>query len=315
MRSSFAAINTSKANFDDIYACDDPRAYFSVLGSLDYMIPDLAEPVLRQLLSARIQRHGGEQTVLDVGCSYGINAAVHRFPLSFGALRSRYACHEMTALSAQELARLDRHFYESWPDVGLARFIGLDASAPAIRYARQVGLIEQGITADLECDSLKPEDARLAGRATVILSTGCVGYVTEKTYTQLLRATQAAQTPPWIVSFVLRMFPYDALASTMSDFGLVTERLAGATFVQRRFRDVEEFTSTLDALGKNGIDTNGLEAEGTFQADLFVSRPEADVRATPLDELITINSGRNRQIGTRYVQVETGKGMEIALEP
>jgi hypothetical protein len=178
-----------------------------------------------------------------------------------------------------------------------------------------VGLIEQGITADLERDALKPEDAQLVGRATIILSTGCVGYVTEKTYTQLLRAQRTTQTPPWIVSFVLRMFPYEALASAMSDVGLVTERLAGATFVQRRFRDVEEFTSTLNALDIHGIDTNGLEAEGTFQADLFVSRPEADVRATPLDELITINSGRNRQIGTRYVQVETGHGMEIALEP
>lgn len=312
MRSSFAAINSSKANFDDIYTCDDPRAYFSVLGSLDYMIPDLAEPVLRQLLNARIQRHGGAQVVLDVGCSYGINAAVHRFPLSFGTLRSRYARHEMAALSSEELAHLDKRFYDSWPDIGLARFIGLDASAPAIHYARNVGLIDHGIIADLERASLAPEDVRHVQQANVILSTGCVGYVTDKTYRQLLAAMD---NPPWVVSFVLRMFPYDALAVALSEFGLVTERLAGATFVQRRFRDVEEFTSTLDALGTNGIDTSGFEAEGTFQADLFVSRPEADVRAAPLDEIITINSGRNRQIGTRYVQVETDHGVEIALEP
>jgi len=312
MKSSFAAINTSKANFDEIYTRDDPRAYFSVLGSLDYMIPDLAEPVLRQLLNARIQRHGGEQYVLDVGCSYGINAAVHRFPIDFGTLRSRYACHEMAALSASELARLDRHFYESWPDTGLGRFIGLDISAPAIRYAKSVGLIEEGIRADLEHEVLTASDAQAVRRANVILSTGCVGYVTDKTYLQLL---QTMDQPPWVISFVLRMFPYDALATALSRFGLVTEHLAGATFVQRRFKDVEEFTSTLKALAKHGIDTSGFEANGTFQADLFVSRPEADVRAAPLDDLITINSGRNRTIGTRYVQVETDRGLQIALEP
>jgi len=71
MKHNFAAINTSKANFEEIYTRDDPRAYFSLLGSYDYMIPDVAEPVLRQLLVARAQRHGDVQRVLDVGCSYG----------------------------------------------------------------------------------------------------------------------------------------------------------------------------------------------------------------------------------------------------
>ena len=312
MKSSFAAINTSKANFADIYTREDPRAYFSVLGSLDYMIPDLAEPLVRQLLAARGQRCGGDQTVLDVGCSYGINAAVHRFPLGFRALRDRYARHEMMTLSPDALARLDRNFYAGWPDIGLARFIGLDVSESAIRYARNVGLIDGGITADLERYPITEDQARVVRRANVVLSTGCVGYVTERTYTQLL---QAVDRPPWVISFVLRMFPFDRLAAALDRFGLVTERLAGATFVQRRFRDVQEFTSTLDVLAKLGIDTNGFESEGTFQAELYVSRPAADIRAAPLDELITVTSGRNRPVGTRYVQVETVDGTQIALEP
>ena len=148
--------------------------------------------------------------------------------------------------------------------------------------------------------------------ANVILSTGCVGYVTEKTYAQILQALDGA---PWIISFVLRMFPYDPLAEAMSHFGLVTERLAGATFVQRRFRDLQEFQTSLDALARRGIDTAGFEADGLFQADLYVSRPAEDVRAAPLDEIVTITSGRNRPVGTRYVQVETARGLQIALEP
>jgi hypothetical protein len=312
MKHCFAATNTSKANFDEIYTRNDPREYFSVLGSYDYMIPDLAEPVLRQLLAARIQRGGGVQTVLDVGCSYGINAAVHRFPLSFGTLRSRYARREMMALSSEELARLDRHFYASWPQVGLAQFTGLDISGPAVRYARSAGLIEHGIVADLERQTLRAEDASVVRNTDVILSTGCVGYVTDKTYTQLL---QAIESPPWVISFVLRMFPYDALSDSLSRFGLVTERLAGATFVQRRFRDLNEFTASLAALDKCGVDTAGFESEGLFHADLYVSRPEADVRAASLDQIVTIASGRNRPVGTRYVQFETERGLQIALEP
>src|SRR5690606_24301522 len=101
-----STINRGKAVFDDIYTMNDPRSYYSVLGALDYMIPDVAEPVIRQLLDARAGLHGHENVVLDIGCSYGINAAIHRFPTSFGYLHQRYARREMMELEADELIAL-----------------------------------------------------------------------------------------------------------------------------------------------------------------------------------------------------------------
>lgn len=312
MNKNFSLINESKANFDDIYTMDDPRAYFSVLGALDYMIPDVAEPVLRQIFAAKAQVDGTDPLVLDVGCSYGINAAVHRFPLNFDTLRRRYARREIAAIDSEEMGRLDRNFFASWPDTGLARFIGLDVSAPAIRYAKSVGLLEDGVVADLEHEFLSPENAAIIGRANVILATGCVGYVTEKTYRKLLGAMDR---PPWIVSFVLRMFPYDRLSVAFEERGLVTEKLAGAVFVQRRFRDADEFESSLSTLRQLGIDTEGFESEGLFQAELLVSRPKADAEAMPLETLVTVTSGRNKATGPRYVHVATTEGVQVALEP
>jgi len=309
---SFSDINASKANFDEIYTMDDSRAYFSVLGALDYMIPDVAEPVVRQILTAKIQIDEAKPVVLDVGCSYGINAAVHRFPLNFDTLRRRYARREMAALSSAEMMRLDRNFFAAWPDTGLARFIGLDVSGAAVGYAKTVGLLDDGIVADLETDALTPEQAKIMSRANVLLATGCVGYVTEKTYRKLL---DVMQQTPWIISFVLRMFPYEPLARTFAERGLVTEKLQGATFVQRRFRDTAEFESTNATLEQRGIDTAGFESEGLFQADLFLSRPEEDARAAPLEELVTVSSGRHKTVGPRYVQVKTDDGTQITLEP
>jgi SAM-dependent methyltransferase len=309
----FSRINQAKAIFDDIYIQEDPRSYFSVLGDLDYMIPDVAEPVIRQILSAKASVTGTRPVVLDVGCSYGINAAVHRFPLTFGGLRHRYARREMKAVSSEELMRLDRNFYSSWPDVGLARFIGLDISAPAIRYATNAGLLDQGVVADLENNALTKDDARIVRPADVIMSTGCIGYVTEKTFGKLLDATEKT---PWVISFVLRMFPFDELAKTFAQRGLVTERLAGVTFIQRRFRDAEEFENSLATLAKLGVDSTGLESEGLFHADLILSRPEADARAMPLDDIVTVASGRGRPIAPRYVHVESGDGLQVVtLEP
>lgn len=312
MAPAYSAINASKANFDDIYGQRDPRGYFSVLGALDYMIPDVAGPIIRQLLAAKSRREGAPLSVLDVGCSYGINAAVHRFPLSFRALRNRYASAEMAAVPSGQLASLDRSFYASWPEVGVARFTGLDISAPAVRYALEVGLLDAGIVADFEGRSPGPRDIELLRGTDVILSTGCIGYVTERTYRTILDTMERS---PWVISFVLRMFPYDRIEAELAGRGMVTERLAGATFVQRRFRDIEEFTACLDALAKRGLDATGLESEGRFHADLFVSRPREEARAAPLGDIVTVTSGRHCPVGARYVRIGEGADARIALEP
>ena len=312
MTKTFSTINEAKANFDDIYRMDDPRAYFSVLGDLDYMIPDVAEPILRQILAARTRADAGRRpTVLDIGCSYGINAAVHRFPVSFELLRQRYARREIANVDSKRLIELDRHFYAAWPDTGLARFVGLDISQPAIDYAKTVGLIDDGVAANLETDPLTPDQARTIGQADVVLATGAIGYVTEKTYRKILDATQRQ---PWIVSFVLRMFPHQPFETAFAERGLVTERLTGATFIQRRFRDRAEFDQTLKALHDAGIDSQGFETEGLFQADLYVTRPEADVLAQPLDEIVSIASGRDRTRGPRFVQHKTPSGAQVTVE-
>lgn len=305
------SINSSKAIFDDIYITGDPRSYFSVLGSLDYMIPDVAEPIIRQLIEARARLHGDASTVLDIGSSYGINAAIHRFPVNFASLRQRYARREMMELDTDEMIRLDRHFYASWPEIGTGRFIGLDISEPAIRYAGAVGLHDAGVAADLESGPLSASDASIIAPANVLLSTGAVGYVTARTYGKLLDAVTAQ---PWVISFVLRMFPYDDFAALFAERGMVTEKLGGSAFVQRRFQDEQEFERTLAAMNARGIDTAGFEADGLFVAELHVSRPEADARAAPLDEIITVTSGRFNAAGPRYVQIGEQDEVRIAME-
>ena len=309
MKRNFAAFNSSKANFDANYTRDDPRGYFSALGSLDYMIPDLAAPVVRQILAARRLRYAGDPLVLDVGCSYGINAAVHRYPVTFGMLRRRYTRHELAGLTSAELLELDKRYYASWPVVGHARFAGLDISAPAVQYATQVGLLEHGIVGDLEVDDLSAVDVERVENVDVILSTGAVGYVSDETYRTLLASTRRV---PWIISFVVRTFPYSEFADAFAEHGLVTERLASALFVQRRFRDASELGSSLEILKRRGIQTEGFEADGRLRAELYLSRPADDVKSAPLEQVVTVSSGLNRPVGTRYVKVGD---LEMALEP
>jgi SAM-dependent methyltransferase len=304
----FDVLNRNKANFDEIYDLPDPREYFRVLSGLDYVIPDLAKGVFRTLIENYGRSRGRTLRVLDIGCSYGINAALIRFPFDLQRLANRYAAPRMHALDASDVVEFDSHYFRSWPDEMDAQFIGLDSSAAAVAYAQRVGLIESGISSNLEMGPPTADETRELRALDLIISTGCVGYITAKTFQRILALQD--RNPPWVASFVLRMFPYDDIAVELERFGLVTEKLEGVTFVQRRFHSEDEYETTLSALRKRGVDPKGKEAEGLFHAEFFLSRPKDQVRERPLSELISVTSGESRNYGRRYRRISS-RGIKL----
>lgn len=304
-RSAFQHLNEAKANFDSIYTADDPREYYRVLFGLDYVIPDLASPIIRSLIDALRYHHGRPVKMLDVGCSYGINAALARHPLDLPRIARRYASPGMADLDSEHLTHLDRHYFAAWPSLTDARIVGLDPSEPAVHYALNAGLLDAACATNLETHAPTPRDAGLLTDLDLIVSTGCVGYVTERTFKQVLDL-QAKGRTPWIANFVLRMFPYQPIEAELARHGLVTEKLRGVTFVQRRFRSDEEAAATLDLLERKGIDTTHKEAQGLLHAELFVSRPPQWVERLPLADLISITSGANRRYGRRFARGTKG---------
>ncbi|MFN5081483.1 MAG: hypothetical protein ACK5DK_01505 [Brevundimonas sp.] len=289
----FMALNAGKADFNAIYAQPDPRTYFATLGGLHYMIPDVARPVFDQVIGYLSDRLGRPLTVLDLGCSYGVNAALLRHGVGTDALRARYADPALTRISTEALAGYDGHYFASWPKRSDVRFIGLDVSKPATDYALRVGLLDDVITTDLEHGALSATDAHKVRRADLIISTGCIGYVTERTFERLLAAF-SPDSYPWIASFVLRMFPFVTIDKTLANHDLITEKLPGATFVQRRFRDEAEASEALAALHALGIEASGKESEGLYHAEFFLSRPAFGVGDVPLRDIVSIASGAGR---------------------
>lgn len=295
----FSAINRHKADFTSIYMQPDPRAYFRTLGSLGYVIPHLARPIFDQLVEARQRAKGGKPiTVLDLGCSYGVNAALMKYALSYDQLAERYDALSFIPLSADEILALDRHYYAAWPRRRDIRVIGLDVSKPAVSYAEASGALDIGIVADLEQEDVPDWAADELAKVDLIVSTGCVGYVTNKTFDKLAVCTANGEAP-WVASFVLRMFDYNEITQTLKRQGLVTEKFEGATFVQRRFRDEEEMRGALDAVTQRGLSAAGKETDGLFHAELFVSRPKTEAQASPINRMVSIASGVNRNYGRR----------------
>jgi hypothetical protein len=290
---SFTMINQAKMDFSDLYTSRDPRNYFKYLGQLDYIIPHLAQSIFSQLIRARQELQDEPVTVLDLGCSYAINGALMKYALDYEALRQRYTSPALQTLSSDQLLELDRHFYKSWPKNEGVRVIGLDISENAIRYAEKCGVLDRGLAIDLESRDLTPDEAADLADVDIIVSTGCIGYVTSKTFERVLKASRRGRTP-WVASFVLRMFPFGEIEKTLDTYGLTTELYEGATFVQRRFANREEMEAAIRAVEARGLDSEGLETEGLYHANLFLSRPAGEIERQPIQKLVSVVSGANK---------------------
>jgi SAM-dependent methyltransferase len=290
---NYSEINQAKVDFTDLYTSKDPRNYFKYLGQLDYIIPHLAQPIFAQLIRARQEIQSEPVTVLDVGCSYAINGALMKFAIDYEALRQRYTAPSLQALSSAEMLAHDRHFYQSWPRHEGVRVIGLDVSENAVRYAEDAGILDRGLAVDLESRDPTAAEAAILEKVDLIVSTGCVGYVTSKTFQRIAKMARKGREP-WAANFVLRMFPFDDIDRTLAAQGLVTERYEGATFVQRRFADRDEMEKAVMAVEARGLDTDGFETEGLYHSNLFVSRPPQEAERRPIQELVTVVSGANK---------------------
>lgn len=293
MKVNFAELNEAKADFSDLYTSEDPRNYFKYLGQLDYIIPHLAQPIFSQLIRARQETQSEPVTVLDIGCSYAINGALMKFAVDYEALRQRYTAPPMQTLTGAEMLLLDRHFYQSWPRNPGVKLIGLDVSENAVRYAEDCGILDHGLAIDLESRDPTPEEAKLLAGVDIIISTGCVGYVTSKTFQRVAKLARKGRAP-WAANFVLRMFPFGNIAATLAEHGLVTERYEGATFVQRRFANRQEMEATIKAVEARGLDSDGHETEGVYHSELFISRPAEEIARRPIQDLVSVVSGANK---------------------
>lgn len=258
---------TGKASFDDIYSRPDPRDYYARMSELGYRIPELAKPYLREQIAEYRSVAGTAPTVLDIGCSYGVNAALLRLDIDLAELAGSYT---ESVLGTGDLIARDRDRVRTATALPGVRFVGMDASAPALDYARAAGLLDAVVHADLEAADPTDEQRALLGTADLVVSTGCIGYVTEKTLVRI--ATADPDRRPWMAHFVLRMYGFGPIEAELDALGYRTQRMPG-DFVQRRFASDAEREQVLDTLTTNGIDPTGLESDGRLYANLYVSRP------------------------------------------
>jgi carnitine O-acetyltransferase len=264
---------SGKVSLEHIYTQPDPRAYFDTLHDLEYQIPQLAKPYFTDLIGRYGRTHGvAVPTVLDLGCSYGINAALLTCDLTMDDLYARYRGADPGA-THDELSSRDRDLTRARKRLGPAVFVGLDTSLPALSYALSAGFLDDAVHADLEADDPTESQRRRLARADLVFSTGCLGYISEKTLSRVVETGRGRR--PWMAHFVLRMFPFEPVTDTLAALGYDTVRV-DRMFRQRRFASAHERALVLDTLSTIRVDPSGLEDDGWLYAQLHISRPAGD---------------------------------------
>lgn len=251
-----------KADFSDVYAQRDPRAYFRTLIPLGYQVPQHARPVVESVL----EQHPG--TVLDVCCSYGINATLLRHDVDLDGLGAHAVEARRADLTPEQVIAEDTAWFAARRRPVQRRVLGLDVSGPAIDYSVATGLHAAGWAEDLEAGDPSGSLVDALAEVALVLCTGGVGYVGPATFDRILTHAPDA----WVLAFVLRVFPYDDVATALAAHGLVTEKLPG-TFPQRRFADTAEAEAAVHDVRLLGLDPAGREADGWFHAEAYLSRP------------------------------------------
>ncbi|MCG8468484.1 MAG: hypothetical protein MJB57_09805, partial [Gemmatimonadetes bacterium] len=175
--------NEAKADFHDVYTAPTPHAYIASMARNGYQIGEQARPYASAAAELLSERNGEAWPVqmLDLGCSYGIGAAFIKYGCAFDEMVAFFASRAPEEYAAA--CEATRSWLNAVPPASDMRTVGLDSSEPAIRFAVDAGLLDGGIARDFERPDVDPseEDCAWFRSCNLMISTGAIGYLTERT--------------------------------------------------------------------------------------------------------------------------------------
>ena len=280
---SYRENNRAKASFDDAYAAPTPHQYLSKMGSLDYCMAKQMHPFLCAAIDSMVQ-DASPARVLDVGCSYGMSAALLKTNCEFSDLIEFY--EEEASQNLSECVKETREFLQknrsARQDV---KVVGLDQSEPAVRFGEVTQLLDGGIARNLEAPgaALTTRERDLVASCNVMFSAGTIGYVSDRTVGALLDTMidkNSANNSPIAVMSILQLFDPATVGQTFDAHGLEFVQLP-VQVAQRRFADEVERDKVVETLEQRGVDYD--PATDWMFADVCVA-----ARPHQIDKLVDI---------------------------
>jgi carnitine O-acetyltransferase len=275
---SYKQENEAKADFNNVYIAPTPHAYIALMANHGYEIGEQARPYCTAAAELLNENNNCAWPVqmLDVGCSYGIGSAFVKYGCSFDEMVAFFASRAPAEYDS--VCGAMRNWLNVTPPACDVRCVGIDSSKPAVRFAVDAGLLDGGISQDFEQDGVQPtaEERAWIRSCNLMISTGAIGYVTERTFEYILEdfgRDHPGECGPFVVVTILRMFDLLPVQRVFEKFGYQFGVVPEVRLPQRNFVDQKEKDQVVRLLREKGIDTRGWEDQGKQFADLFIAAP------------------------------------------
>lgn len=261
--------------FDDTYNQPDCRSYFRMLRALGYSNHTHAVLVFRAVLTELVRLRGlTAPKVFDFASSYGIVSALMKHDLSADAFLDRYDEAALDDLTPDDMRHVDEEWLASLPlNTTHAAFSGLDVANNAVAYAEAIGLFDTGFAEDIQANPPSDALAQYLSETDLIVECGSVAHLMPVALDRLLRA---ATRKPWVVTSPVRGNERQEAFSLLREHGYTVEALS-APFPHRRFESADEQARAISIARAAGHETDGFETTGSFFAQVWLARPEAEL--------------------------------------
>jgi len=264
---------TVKKDFTDIYRQKFPDDYLEEMRRLQYRIPNSTKSFYMSLAEQLYKKLSRPINILDIGSSYGINAALMKHDLEMSDLDDFFLTEENTNVEQT------KQFFEKLPSKDYLKFYQIDISDPALQFSEEVKLCTKGICINLETESLPIKELP---SFDMIIATGCIGYIGYKAFSNLFELIKKQQTKysqteidkPIFAFSVLRIFDMEKIQQTFDDFGYSLVKTDLGPIRQRQFSDSDEKSQTVSLLHEKGIDPKDFEDDGHFYAHFYIASPK-----------------------------------------
>lgn len=272
---TYREFNRAKASFDAAYVAPTPHQYLSQMGALDYCMAKQMHPFLCAAIDA-VAGSVPSASVLDVGCSYGMSSALLKTDYEFSDLIGFYEDEASEKYGA--CVEETREFLQRNPSSrDGVKVVGLDCSAPAVRFAEAASLLDGGIARNLEEPgaTLEPAERAMVASCDVLFSAGTIGYVSDRTVGTLLDAfleQERGDLGSVAVMSVLQLFDPETVAGAFNNHGMEFVQLP-VQVAQRRFADAAEHARVMETLQRRGV-AHDPESDWMFADVCVAARPE-----------------------------------------
>lgn len=270
-------ISQGKHDFSSEYNNPSPRPLISVYRDLDYVVPYHVEHFIDALVAKACETASrSHATLIDIGCSYGINALLLKHGVSY---------EKLTGLILDPNAS-DRQIIGSLRKLTAKKsrmtVIGTDTSTEAINFCKAINVQDGDLLCNLEVEDVPSGAREMLASAMFILSSGVYGYISERTIGKLLAAVRDPGAL-WICNFALKPLDYRGTSEMLSSYGFVTET-APVLFPHRRFTSGSELAATVSFNAETGNDSTAETGNGYLHTRLYISRPARVAERYPLSE-------------------------------